>query len=69
MVYSFGFYAISKKNFQNFQKIELWSPVKGSRPLLPPKLFARYITQALSKNIFRFINISKEKKKNFLTDS
>ena len=24
--------------FQNFQRIELWGPVKGSRPLLPPKL-------------------------------
>ena len=69
MAYSFGFYSISKKISkkkifsQNFQKIELWSPVKGFRPLLPPNClhFARYITQVLSKNIIRFINISKKK--------
>jgi len=39
MVYSFGIEFPKKKFFQNFQKIELWGPVKGSRPLLPPKLF------------------------------
>jgi len=44
MVYSFGFYTISKKfskkkNFQNFQKIEFWSPIKGSRVIFEQKYF------------------------------
>jgi hypothetical protein len=54
---------IRKKKFSKFKKIELWSSVKGSRPLLPQNCihFARYITQGLSKNIVRFIYISKKK--------
>ena len=52
-----------KKIFLNFQKIELWTFVKGSRPLLPPNWihFARYITQGLFKNTVNF-NLSKKKK-------
>jgi len=38
--YSFGFYIISKKKiFQNFQKIELLSPIKGSRIIFEQKHF------------------------------
>ena len=60
IVYSFCFYTISKKNFQkkkffqNFQKIELCSPVKGSRVIFEQKYFGKnifppIITQKLSK--------------------
>ena len=57
IVYSFCFYTISKKNFQkkkffqNFQKIELWTPVKGSRVIFEQKYFGipPIITQELSK--------------------
>jgi len=40
-----------KKFFQNFQKIELWSPVKGSRVIFEQKYFGipPIITQELSK--------------------
>jgi hypothetical protein len=51
-VYSFGFYTISKKNFfQNFQKIELRTPVKGSKVIFEQKYFGTptIITQKLSK--------------------
>jgi len=44
-------YDFKKKFFQNFQKIELWGPVKGSRVIFEQKYFGipPIITQALSK--------------------
>jgi len=58
LVYSFGFYTISKKKFpkkkffQNFQKIELWSPIKGSRVIFEQKhfgIFPYYNPRAIQK--------------------
>ena len=42
-----------KKIFQNFQKVELWSPIKGSRVIFEQKHFGipPIITQELSKKI------------------
>jgi len=50
-VYSLFLYKFKKKYLQNFQKIELWTPVKGSRVIFEKKYFGipPIITQELSK--------------------
>jgi hypothetical protein len=56
-----------KKKFQNFQIMELWSHVKGSRPFFFPKrhTFARYIPKGLFKTVVRFLKIFKKNLKFF----
>jgi hypothetical protein len=60
IIYSFGFYTISKKfPKKNFQKKSNFE--KSSWSFLNPYILAPFITQRLSKNSIKNINISKKK--------